>query len=144
MIFVHFSHNNMNLCFIKSNLTQAWAEIYTCRSKLVFTSGGCSLWPVWPPPPTTTQPGFTSTCIEKAPETHTCACSKPLFLQHNNKCLLVLCSDSDAGHFSVVCQIQAPAGSQCRHQGAQRGEYQLSEDHSWLSYTLPQKELNHR
>ncbi|XP_051232166.1 laminin subunit alpha-3 isoform X2 [Dicentrarchus labrax] len=40
--------------------------------------------------------------------------------------------------------IQAPAGSQCKHRGAQRVEYQLSEEHSWLSYTLPQKDLNYR
>ncbi|XP_062251833.1 laminin subunit alpha-3-like [Platichthys flesus] len=40
--------------------------------------------------------------------------------------------------------IQAPAGSQCFHQGAQRGEHQLYDDHSWLSYTLPQQDLNHR
>ncbi|XP_044054261.1 laminin subunit alpha-3 isoform X2 [Siniperca chuatsi] len=38
----------------------------------------------------------------------------------------------------------APAGSQCRHWRAHRGEYQLSEGHSWLSYTLPQQDLNHR
>ncbi|XP_036969506.1 laminin subunit alpha-3 isoform X3 [Acanthopagrus latus] len=40
--------------------------------------------------------------------------------------------------------IQAPAGSQCKHQGAQHGEHQLSEQHSWLSYTVPQQDLNHR
>ncbi|XP_073332501.1 laminin subunit alpha-3 [Pagrus major] len=39
---------------------------------------------------------------------------------------------------------QAPAGSQCRRQGAQHGEHQLSEEHSWLSYTVPQEDLNHR
>uniref|UniRef100_A0A671UKA7 Laminin, alpha 3 n=1 Tax=Sparus aurata TaxID=8175 RepID=A0A671UKA7_SPAAU len=38
----------------------------------------------------------------------------------------------------------APAGSQCKHQGAQQGEHQLSEQHSWLSYTVPQEDLNHR
>ncbi|XP_047442348.1 laminin subunit alpha-3 [Mugil cephalus] len=39
--------------------------------------------------------------------------------------------------------IQAPAGSPCRHQG-NRDEYQLFEAHSWLSYRLPQQDLNHR
>ncbi|XP_071343066.1 laminin subunit alpha-3 isoform X2 [Trachinotus anak] len=40
--------------------------------------------------------------------------------------------------------IQAPADSQCRNRGAHRGEYQLYHEHSWLSYTLPQQDLNHR
>ncbi|XP_074492138.1 laminin subunit alpha-3 isoform X2 [Sebastes fasciatus] len=40
--------------------------------------------------------------------------------------------------------IQAPAGSQCKHRRSQRGEYQLSEEHSWISYTLPQQDLNYR
>nr|XP_046248654.1 laminin subunit alpha-3-like [Scatophagus argus] len=40
--------------------------------------------------------------------------------------------------------IQVPAGSQCRNQQAQHGEYQLLEEHSWLSYTLPQEDLNYR
>ncbi|XP_039983754.1 laminin subunit alpha-3 isoform X2 [Xiphias gladius] len=40
--------------------------------------------------------------------------------------------------------IQAPAGTQCKHRQAHRGEYQLYDEHSWLSYTLPQQDLNHR
>ncbi|XP_068581622.1 laminin subunit alpha-3 isoform X2 [Cebidichthys violaceus] len=39
---------------------------------------------------------------------------------------------------------QAPAGSRCKRRRAQRDEHQLSEDSSWLSYTLPQQDLNHR
>ncbi|KAM7388561.1 hypothetical protein PAMP_024728 [Pampus punctatissimus] len=41
-------------------------------------------------------------------------------------------------------QIQDLAGRQCRPQQAHRGEYQLSEEDSWLSYTLPQEDLNYR
>ncbi|XP_039668362.1 laminin subunit alpha-3 [Perca fluviatilis] len=40
--------------------------------------------------------------------------------------------------------IQAPAGSQCKPRRAHRREWQLSGEHSWLSYTLPQEDLNHR
>lgn len=58
--------------------------------------------------------------------------------------LLGLWLVTDAGHSSAVCQTPAPAGSQCKHQGAQQGEHQLSEQHSWLSYTVPQEDLNHR
>ncbi|KAI4828509.1 hypothetical protein KUCAC02_022593 [Chaenocephalus aceratus] len=45
---------------------------------------------------------------------------------------------------SAMCQIQAPAGSQCKYRQAQHAEYHLYEKHSWLSYTLPQQDLNHR
>ncbi|KAM7012856.1 laminin subunit alpha-3-like [Tautogolabrus adspersus] len=38
----------------------------------------------------------------------------------------------------------APAGSRCRPPSAQWAEYQLLDDHSWLSYTLPQQDLNYR
>lgn len=40
---------------------------------------------------------------------------------------------------SLLCQIQAPAGSRSKPQQ----EYQLSED-SWFSYTPTQEDLNHR
>uniref|UniRef100_UPI0037E6FAA4 laminin subunit alpha-3 n=1 Tax=Semicossyphus pulcher TaxID=241346 RepID=UPI0037E6FAA4 len=40
--------------------------------------------------------------------------------------------------------IQAPAGIKCRPWSARRAEYQLLEEHSWLSYTLPPDDLNHR
>ncbi|XP_078114223.1 laminin subunit alpha-3 [Sander vitreus] len=40
--------------------------------------------------------------------------------------------------------IQAPAGIQCKPRRTHRGEWQLSGEHSWLSYTLPQQDLNHR
>ncbi|XP_074523638.1 laminin subunit alpha-3 isoform X2 [Halichoeres trimaculatus] len=40
--------------------------------------------------------------------------------------------------------IQAPAGKRCRHLSVRWTEYQLLQDHSWLSYTLPQQDLNHR
>ncbi|XP_054459158.1 laminin subunit alpha-3 [Anoplopoma fimbria] len=40
--------------------------------------------------------------------------------------------------------IQAPAGSRCKYRRAHRDEYQLSEDNSWLSYSLPQQDLNNR
>ncbi|XP_045906061.1 laminin subunit alpha-3-like isoform X2 [Micropterus dolomieu] len=40
--------------------------------------------------------------------------------------------------------IQVPAGSQCRQWRAHRGEYQLFEGHSWLSYSMPQQDLNYR
>nr|XP_033477951.1 laminin subunit alpha-3 [Epinephelus lanceolatus] len=39
--------------------------------------------------------------------------------------------------------IQVPTGSQCKHRRAHH-EYQLTEEHSWLSYTVPQQDLNHR
>ncbi|XP_034085825.1 laminin subunit alpha-4 [Gymnodraco acuticeps] len=39
---------------------------------------------------------------------------------------------------------RAPAGSQCKYRQAQHAEYHLYEKHSWLSYTLPQQDLNHR
>ncbi|XP_034561522.1 laminin subunit alpha-3 [Notolabrus celidotus] len=45
---------------------------------------------------------------------------------------------------SFVKRIQAPAGQRCRPPSAQRAEYQLLHEHSWLSYTLPQQDLNHR
>ncbi|XP_070764977.1 laminin subunit alpha-3 [Enoplosus armatus] len=54
---------------------------------------------------------------------------------------------SSSGHdlqLSLADGYAAPAGSQCRQRRAHRGEYQLSEGHSWLSYTLPQQDLNHR
>ncbi|XP_060887535.1 laminin subunit alpha-3 isoform X1 [Labrus mixtus] len=37
-----------------------------------------------------------------------------------------------------------PAGSRCRSPSAPWAEYQLLDDHSWLSYTLPQQDLNYR
>ncbi|XP_027146264.1 laminin subunit alpha-3-like isoform X1 [Larimichthys crocea] len=40
--------------------------------------------------------------------------------------------------------LQAPAGSRCKRRHAQHGEYQLSGEHSWLSYNLPQQDLNYR
>ncbi|XP_031724153.1 laminin subunit alpha-3 [Anarrhichthys ocellatus] len=40
--------------------------------------------------------------------------------------------------------VQAPAGSRCKHRRAQRDERQLSEENSWLSYTLPQQDINYR
>ncbi|XP_075943399.1 laminin subunit alpha-3 [Anarhichas minor] len=40
--------------------------------------------------------------------------------------------------------VHAPAGSRCKHRRAQRDERQLSEENSWLSYTLPQQDLNYR
>ncbi|KAK5869930.1 hypothetical protein PBY51_024607 [Eleginops maclovinus] len=39
---------------------------------------------------------------------------------------------------------RAPAGSQCKQQRAQHAEYHLYEKHSWLTYTLPQQDLNYR
>ncbi|XP_059196910.1 laminin subunit alpha-3-like [Centropristis striata] len=39
--------------------------------------------------------------------------------------------------------VRAPAGSQCE-QRERRGELQLSEENSWLSYNLPTHDLNHR
>lgn len=50
----------------------------------------------------------------------------------------------DEGHLCILCQTQTPPGSHCRQRQAEHGEYQLPEEDSWLRYTLPQKELNHR
>ncbi|KAK2835839.1 hypothetical protein Q5P01_016323 [Channa striata] len=40
--------------------------------------------------------------------------------------------------------IQAPAGSRCRGGRAHSHGHHLYEEHSWLSYTLPQDDLNYR
>ncbi|XP_041646420.1 laminin subunit alpha-3-like [Cheilinus undulatus] len=40
--------------------------------------------------------------------------------------------------------IQAPAGRRCRPLSPQLAEYQLLQDNSWVSYNLPQEDLNYR
>ncbi|XP_050933340.1 laminin subunit alpha-3 [Lates calcarifer] len=46
------------------------------------------------------------------------------------------------GKHKPVSTIHVPTGSHCRR--AHRGEYQLYDEHSWLSYTVPQEDLNYR
>ncbi|XP_056233586.1 laminin subunit alpha-3 isoform X1 [Seriola aureovittata] len=40
--------------------------------------------------------------------------------------------------------VQPPARIPCGNRGAHRGEHQLYDEDSWLSYTLPQHDLNYR
>ncbi|XP_058495004.1 laminin subunit alpha-3 isoform X2 [Solea solea] len=47
-------------------------------------------------------------------------------------------------HHNNNKHVQGPTGSQCKHQQSHRGEYQLYDEHSWLSYSLPQEDLNYR
>uniref|UniRef100_A0A3B4VLD6 Laminin G domain-containing protein n=1 Tax=Seriola dumerili TaxID=41447 RepID=A0A3B4VLD6_SERDU len=47
-------------------------------------------------------------------------------------------------HKPVQPPAGGPAGGPCGNRGAHRAEHQLYDEDSWLSYTLPQKELNYR
>ncbi|KAM3619703.1 uncharacterized protein V6R79_012335 [Siganus canaliculatus] len=74
---------------------------------------------------------------------------------HTEAVVLGLCSLLPPPHTEVLLTpllekhlkqktVQAPAGTQCTQRWTQQSEYQLSEDHSWLSYTVSQQDLNHR